>query len=120
MRQRSFLAWVVTGITAIVTFEGAEPAAAKSLTLTPLQSAPDAPRRAKGETSSLEQRVQADPRDRAARLALVRAFVESGRLPEALDAARDWRAHDAYNLVAVRSVGDVYAEMGDRDRARRA
>jgi tetratricopeptide (TPR) repeat protein len=120
MRQRRWAGWLVMGITGALAFEGAEPALAKSLTLTPIASVPEAPRRAKGETSELEQRVSADPKDRTARLALVRAFIESDRLPEALDAARDWRAHDAYNLVAVRSVGDVYAEMGDRERARRA
>ena len=120
MRQRRRAGWLVTGITVALGFEGAEPVLAKSLTLTPLTGAPAAARRAKSDTSDLERRVEAEPKDRAARLALVRAFIESGRLPEALDAARDWRAHDAYNLVAVRSVGDVYAEMGERERARRA
>jgi tetratricopeptide (TPR) repeat protein len=121
MRQRGRAGWIVAGITwAVATFEGAEPALAKSLTLKPLGSAPAAERRVKGDIPALEAQVQADPKDRAARLALVRALVASQRLPEALDAAREWRAHDAYNLVAVRAVGDVYTEMGDRERARRA
>ena len=70
--------------------------------------------------AALERRCSEQPKDRAARLALVRGLVSAGRLDDALAAARDWRAHDAYNLVAVRSVGDVYAERGDRERARRA
>jgi tetratricopeptide (TPR) repeat protein len=119
MRQRRFVAWFVTGITASFLWSAGE-GFAKGISLTPLESEPVAPRRAKGEVGALEQEVQAQPRDRSARLALVRALIASGRLPEALEAARDWRAHDAYNLVAVRSVGDVYAEMGDRERARRA
>jgi len=121
MRHRRLAGWVVTGITAGgLGFEGAETALAKGLTLTPLASEPAAERRAKGEVGELERKVQAEPKDRAARLALVRALLAAERFPEALAAARDWRAHDAYNLVAVRSVGDVYAEMGDRERARRA
>ena len=118
MRHFRCVTRVVIGITVGAAFEG--PALAKGLTLTPLASEPTVERRAKGEVGELERQVQAEPRDRAARLALVRALMAADRLPEALDAARDWRAHDAYNLVAVRSVGDVYAEMGDRERARRA
>ncbi len=118
MRHQRFASWVVIGITVGAAFEG--PAWAKGLTLTPLAAEAPAERRAKGEVGELSLQVEAEPRDRAARLALVRALIAAGRLPEALDAARDWRAHDAYNLVAIRSVGDVYAEMGDRDRARRA
>ena len=118
MRHQRFARWVVIGVTVGATFEGA--AWAKGLTLTPLDAEPAADRRAKGEVNELERKVEAEPKDRAARLALVRALIAGGRLPEALEAAREWRAHDAYNLVAIRSVGDVYAEMGDRDRARRA
>src|SRR5262245_30834074 len=120
MRDTRWAGWVVIGITLGAGFEGAESAYAKGLTLTPIASEPSGERRAKGEIGALEQQVQAEPKDRAARLALVRALIAAERLPEALTAALDWRAHDAYNLVAVRSVGDVYAEMGDRERARRA
>lgn len=120
MRHLRLAGWLVTGITVGgMGFEGAETVHAKGLTLTPLASEPAVARQAKDETAELQRRVQTEPKDRAARLALVRALIAADRLPEALEAARDWRAHDAYNLVAVRSLGDVYAEMGDRERARR-
>src|SRR5262249_3097668 len=38
----------------------------------------------------------------------------------ALAEAKAWREKDAYNLVVVRLLGDLYAEMGEREKARRA
>lgn len=109
---------LVTGIT--VALAGGARAEGRTLSLT--RAAADAQRGSvdKAALAELELKVQQAPKDRAARMALVRGLVGAGRLEDALAAARDWRAHDAYNLVAVRSVGDVYAEMGDRERARRA
>ncbi len=72
------------------------------------------------ELGRLEQAVAAQPRDRAARFALVRALHRAGKLDEAVAAARAWRAVDAYNLVVVRMLGDLYSERGQRDQARRA
>ncbi|HVV86894.1 MAG TPA: tetratricopeptide repeat protein [Kofleriaceae bacterium] len=71
------------------------------------------------ELTRLRDAVTADPGDRAARFALVRALERAGQLDEAITAARAWRAADAYNLVVVRLLGDLYAEKGDRAQARR-
>lgn len=71
------------------------------------------------ELGRLRDAVTATPGDRAARFALVRALDRAGKLDEAIAAAREWRAADAYNLVVVRLLGDLYAAHGDRDQARR-
>jgi tetratricopeptide (TPR) repeat protein len=60
------------------------------------------------------------PKDREARFNYVRALMRAGKLPAALEAARAWRAIDAYNLVVVRLIGDIYSELGDKASARRA
>ena len=117
MRQHS-RAVLVTGFT-LALAAGAR-AEGRSLSLTRVAAEAERVPLDKGMLAELEQKVQQAPKDRAARQALVRGLVTAGQLDDALTAARDWRAHDAYNLVAVRSVGDVYAEMGDRERARRA
>ncbi len=72
------------------------------------------------ELVALRAAVTKDPKDRAARFALVRGLQRANKLDEALTAAKDWRAVDAYNLVVVRLLGDLYAELGDRPKARRA
>lgn len=72
------------------------------------------------DLSALREAVTKDPKDRAARFALVRGLQRANKLDEALTAARDWRAVDAYNLVVVRLLGDIYSELGDRAKARRA
>lgn len=69
---------------------------------------------------ALHDKVAADPKDRAARFALVRGLQRAGKLDEALAAAQAWRAADAYNLVVVRLLGDLYSERGERAKARRA
>jgi tetratricopeptide (TPR) repeat protein len=71
------------------------------------------------ELARLQQAVDAAPGDRAARFALVRALDRAGKLDQAIEAARAWRAADAYNLVVVRLLGDLYAARGDRAQARR-
>ena len=119
--RHGWRARVVIGITVASAAGDAFGAApARRLTLTKVAAEAERAPVDKDALAALEQRVQQAPKDRAARLALVRGLVAAGRLDDALAAARDWRAHDAYNLVAVRSVGDVYAERGDRERARRA
>ena len=70
--------------------------------------------------ADLRSKVAAQPKDREARFALVRALMRAGKLPEALEAARAWRAIDAYNLVVVRLIGDIYTELGQKADARRA
>jgi tetratricopeptide (TPR) repeat protein len=64
--------------------------------------------------------VAADPRNRAARLRLVGDLRRAGRFEEALREAQSWRALDAYNLVVVRLIGDLNAELGRRESAHRA
>jgi tetratricopeptide (TPR) repeat protein len=46
--------------------------------------------------------------------------MRANQTEDALAAAREWRAIDAYNLVVVRLIGDLYSELGRRDEARRA
>jgi tetratricopeptide (TPR) repeat protein len=72
------------------------------------------------EIARLRQAVVDAARDRSARLELCLALAEARRLDEALREARAWRAHDAYNLVVVRLIGDLLAERGDLAAARRS
>jgi len=56
-------------------------------------------------SQALRAAVVKDPKDRAARFALVRGLQRAKKLDEALIAAQDWRTVDAYNLVVVRLLG---------------
>ena len=69
--------------------------------------------------AAMKKDVDAAPDDRTKRLALVRGLVAARDLDGALAEAKAWRAKDAYNLVAVRALGDVYAERGEKDEAER-
>ncbi len=71
------------------------------------------------ELKSLQQAVEGAPKDRRARFAHVRALMKAGRLEEAREAAIDWRENDAYNLVVVRLLGDIYSELGETAKAMR-
>ena len=68
---------------------------------------------------SLRGLVDEEPHERSHRFALVRALMDAGELDEALAAAQAWREVDAYNLVVVRLIGDIYSELGDPARALR-
>ncbi len=68
----------------------------------------------------LADAVKATPKDREARFRLVRALDRAGKVADALDAAKAWRAVDAYNLVVVRLIGDLDSELGNKAEARRA
>ncbi len=95
---------------------------AKALSLEAIESEPAAASRGgpSGEAiAELRANVDGDPGDRTKRVALVRGLMTSGDLDGALAEARAWRAKDAYDLVAVRALGDVYAERGDREEADR-
>ena len=70
--------------------------------------------------ADLRAKVAARPKDREARFNHVRALIRARKLTDALAAAREWRAIDAYNLVVVRLIGDIYSELGDKPAARRA
>jgi Flp pilus assembly protein TadD len=70
--------------------------------------------------AELRAALEARPKDREARFAYVRGLTRAGRLRDALAAARAWRAIDAYNLVVVRLIGDLYSQLGEQAAARRA
>lgn len=72
------------------------------------------------QLAALNAAVEAAPRERTARFQLVRGLMRAGQLEDALAAAKAWRAIDAYNLIVVRLIGDIYSELGRRDDARRA
>ncbi len=95
--------------------------AAPEMTLTPVASEPKEgqSKASAEELAALRKEVQEHPDDRTKRLALVRALLVSRDLDGALAEAKAWRAKDAYNLVAVRALGDVYMERGDKDAAER-
>jgi len=100
---------------------GAAGEAPKKLSLVPGEREPaqsDAPSAA--TLLELRKKVVDKPRDREARFNHVRALMRARQLPDALEAARAWRAIDAYNLVVVRLIGDIYSELGDKAAARRA
>ncbi len=95
--------------------------ASPHLTLVRGEAAPPDGRevRSPSELEGLRRQVADDGRDRTKRLALVQALIASGKLPEALDAAKAWREVDAYNLVVVRLLGDIYSELHDTVNAQR-
>jgi tetratricopeptide (TPR) repeat protein len=94
--------------------------APRALTLQAVDSEPrDASRPSAADLDRLGQDVHQDPEDRGKRIAQVRALMAAKDLDGALAAATAWRAKDAYNLVAVRSLGDVLMERGDREQAER-
>ncbi len=69
---------------------------------------------------ALREKVRAQKGNRVARFDLVRGLVRSGKLKEALKEAKAWREKDAYNLVVVRLIGDIYTELGQLKQAARA
>jgi hypothetical protein len=71
------------------------------------------------ELGLLRDAVTQSPKSRSARFQLVRALMAADALEEAERAARDFREHDAYNLLAVRLLGDIQTARGDTLRARR-
>ncbi|HEY4244662.1 MAG TPA: hypothetical protein VGM88_32835 [Kofleriaceae bacterium] len=98
------------------------PAGANNLKLARGETEPAGARGAIGadELAALRTAVEKDPKDRTARFNLVRGLQRAGQSQEALDAARAWRTVDAYNLVVVRLIGDLYSELGQKREARRA
>jgi Flp pilus assembly protein TadD len=93
----------------------------KSLTVTPVDSEPKEGQKkpSADELSAMRKDIQDHPDDRTKRLALVRGLLAAKELDGALAEAKAWRAKDAYNLVAVRALGDVYMERGEKDEAER-
>ena len=74
----------------------------------------------KKELARLRDVVSRKPKDRTARFKLVQGLMRSGKLKEALAETRKWRKVDAYNLVVVRLLGDIYTEQKRYRQARRA
>lgn len=124
MRTAFWIAMLTT-LTAHALPAAAQPGpsrAAPALTLEPVEREP-AEGRAAPDDATLAQRraaVEAAPGDRQARFELVRGLIAAGRLDQALAAAEDWRARDAYNLVVVRLIGDILSELGRPREALRA
>lgn len=80
------------------------------------------PERAKGATGDLAELRKAateNPKDRHARFRLVQGLMAAGELEEAKKTAIEWREADAYNLVVVRLLGDIYSQMGESEKAMR-
>ena len=69
--------------------------------------------------ATLAKGVAEKPKDRRARFDLITGLMASGKLVDAEKAAIEWRSVDAYNLVVVRLLGDIYAERGESAKALR-
>lgn len=92
-----------------------------AMTLVPVASEPreGQKRPSPDELATMRRGIAEHPDERARRLELVRGLVATKDLDGALAEARAWRAKDAYNLVAVRALGDVLAERGDKAESER-
>lgn len=69
--------------------------------------------------AKLRSAVAENPKDRRARFELISGLMGAGKLDDARKAAIAWREVDAYNLVVVRLLGDIYSELGKRRDALR-
>lgn len=96
--------------------------AAARLTLTEVDREPDKGRAAPSdkELEALRAAARDDDKNRLARFELVRGLMRAGQMQEALQEATAWRERDAYNLVVVRLLGDIYSELGEKAQALRA
>jgi Ca-activated chloride channel family protein len=121
MRKLPFVLFAAA-VAVAATQAAATPRPAARLSLVEGDREPANARAAVGDAdlAKLRAAVATDPKDRSARFALVRGLHRAGKLDEAVTAARAWRTVDAYNLVVVRLLGDLYAEQGQRAQARRA
>ena len=93
----------------------------RSLTLHAIDTEPKEGREKPSEAhlAELKKAVVLAPEDRQKRFDLVRGLMASGDLRGALGEATAWREKDAYNLVVVRLLGDLYTELGEKEHARR-
>lgn len=108
-------------VVALLTTSSIASAAGPTLTVVPVDTEPrdGRPKPTAAELAAMVRDVDEHPADRPRRVALVRAFVAARDLDGALTHARAWRARDAYDLVAVRALGDVHMERGEKDEAER-
>jgi tetratricopeptide (TPR) repeat protein len=114
-------AFALAAVTALLSPSAARAEGAKKIELTPLDKEPkDGREKPTAERiATLKKEVEDAPKDRQKRFELVRAMMAAGDLEGALAAAKAWREKDAYNLVVVRLLGDIYTELGDKEQARR-
>ena len=93
----------------------------RGLTLTPVDQEPADGRKAitAAQLEKLRKAVREKTQSRTKHFELVRGLIRAGALQEAVEAAQEWRKHDAYNLVVVRMLGDLYTELGQTTKARR-
>jgi len=92
------------------------------LSLTAMEKEPAAGRKAPtaAELAELRAAVTKNTNDRMKRFYLVKGLIRAGKLKQALAAAKEWREKDAYNLIVVRMLGDIYTELGQPKKALRA
>lgn len=116
-RLRILLVAAVTGLAGA----GAARAEPSRLTVVPVDREPregqEVPTREQLE--ALRADVTTHPDDRGKRIALVRGLVAAKDLGGALAEAKAWRAKDAYSLVAVRALGDVHMDRGEKEEGER-
>lgn len=93
--------------------------AAKSLSLVSVNSEPVQKAGPGVDIAALQAAVVKEPDNRRARFEHVRGLMKAKKLEQAKLAAMAWREVDAYNLVVVRLLGDIYSELGDTSRAMR-
>jgi len=120
--QRNAFALSLAGLATLgISVADAAPKTPK-LALTAVDRAPKEGREKPTPAKLVELRkaVTDAPEDRAKRFDLVRGLMAKGDFADALKEAQAWRAKDAYNLVVVRLIGDLYTEMGEKEKARRA
>lgn len=92
------------------------------LSLTAMEKQPAAGRKAPtaAQLKAMREAVTKHKTDRMKRFELVQGLMRAGKLREALVAAKAWRTEDAYNLIVVRMLGDIYTELGEPANALRA
>ncbi len=92
------------------------------LSLTAMEKEPAQGRKAPtaAELTAMRAAVDKNAKDRMKRFELVKALIRAGKLQDALAAAKAWRIKDAYNLIVVRLLGDIYTELGQPKKALRA
>jgi tetratricopeptide (TPR) repeat protein len=122
LKRRSLAILLCGGmLCALPGWTGAKPSEVK-LKLKQVDRAPAEGRKAPtaDQLKQLGQAVADKPKDRGARFSLVMGLINAGKLDAALAAAKAWRKQDAYNLVVVRLIGDIYTELKRFNEARRS
>ena len=121
-RKSILIALAVAGSLAVGHGVAQSQRAAKQLTLAKVDAEPAEGRTAPSDSQleNLRAAVRDDAKNRMARFELVRGLMRASEMQEALTEAKAWREKDAYNLVVVRLLGDIYSELGETKQALRA